>query len=139
MSVSVTLQVPPAVFRLAQRTAKVTSRPIEQVLVDVITSASPITDDLPSEMQSEVEALAQLSDDELWRFARSTFPVTKRREYDRLLEKNSDGTLTSAERHRLSELRIESEKLMLQKAHAYALLKWRGHTLPPLNKIPRPR
>lgn len=139
MNVSVTLPVPPSVYRIAQRTAEATSRSIEKVLVDVLSAASPISDDLPLELQTELDALALMSDDELWKIARSTFPADRRRQYDRLLEKNSAGTLTPVERERLKELRLESERLMLQKTHAYALLKWRGHILPALTKIPRPR
>lgn len=139
MNVSVTLPVPPSVYRIAQRTAEATSRSIEKVLVDVLSAASPISDDLPLELQAELDALALISDDELWKIARSTFPADRRRQYDRLLEKNSASTLTPVERERLKELRLESERLMLQKAHAYALLKWRGHILPALTKIPRPR
>ncbi len=67
------------------------------------------------------------------------FAPDKRRKYDRLLEKNSAGTIAAVEREQLRELRSESERLMLRKAHAYALLKWRGHALPPLDKLPRPR
>jgi hypothetical protein len=139
MNVSVTLPVPPSVYRIAQRTAEATSRSIEKVLVDVLSAASPISDDLPPELQAELDALAQMSDDELWKIARSTFSTDQRRQYDRLLEKNSAGKLTPVEREQLKELRLESEQLMLRKAHAYALLKWRGYTLPALTKIPRPR
>ncbi|MCI0695872.1 hypothetical protein L0337_28210 [candidate division KSB1 bacterium] len=114
------------------------SRPVEQVLADVITAASPISEELPPELQTDMDALAQQSDAELWEVAKRVFPANRRREYDRLLEKNSTGTLTPAERDRLTELRLESERLMLHKAHAYALLKWRGHTLPALTKIARP-
>lgn len=139
VSVSVTLQVPVSVYRLAQRTAKMTSRPIEQVFVDVIAAASPVSDDLPSELQAELETLAQLDDAELWQLARRTFSPAGRKEYDRLLQRNSAGSITVIERERLKELRLESERLMLHKAYAYSLLKWRGHTLPPLTKLPRPR
>jgi hypothetical protein len=41
MSISVNLQVPPSVYRLAKKTAEATSRPVEQVLVDVLSAASP--------------------------------------------------------------------------------------------------
>lgn len=139
MSVSVTLPVPPSVYRIAQRTAEATSRSIEKVIVDVLSAISPLSDDLPPELQAELEALAQLSDATLWKVAQDTFPTSRRRQYDRLHQKNSAGTLTPAERAHLKELRLESERLMLRKAHAYALLKWRGHTLPALTKIPRPR
>ncbi len=136
MTISVTLQVPPSVYRLAQKTAEATSRPIEQVLTDVLSAVSPVSDDLPPELQAEINALAQFDDDALRNAARSIFATDKRRKYDRLLEKNSAGTMTAVEREQLQELRLESERLMLRKAHAYALLKWRGHALPPLNKLP---
>jgi len=139
MSINVSLQVPSSVYRLAKKTAEATSRPIEQVLVDVLSAASPVSEDLPQEHQADLDALAQLNDAELWNIARSTFPAEKRRAYDRLLEKNSAGTLTPAERGALKELRQASEHLTLQKAHAYAILKWRGHVLPALTKVPRPR
>lgn len=139
MSVSVTLPVPSLVYRIAQRTAAATSRSIEKVLVDVLSAMSPVSDDLPPDLQAELDALAQLSDAALGKIARDTFSADRRRKYDRLLEKNSAGVLTPAEREQLQELRLESERLMLRKAHAYALLKWRGHTLPALAKIPRPR
>ncbi len=139
MNVNVTVQVSPSIYRLAQRTAHATARPVEKVLADVISAASPISEDLPSALQNDIDALAQMSDAELGRLAQKTFPATQRRAYDRLLEKNSAGRLTENERARLNALRMESERLMLHKAHAYALLKWRGHTLPALTKLPRPR
>ncbi len=139
MNVSVTLQVSPSVYRLAQRTAQATARAVEKVLSDVISAASPLSEDLPFALQTELEALAQMSDAELVQIARKTFPPVQRRKYDRLLEKNSAGALTEEERAQLKALRSASERLMLHKAHAYALLKWRGHSLPALAKLPRPR
>ena len=139
MNVSITLEIPPSVYRLAQKTAKINSRPVEQVLVDVLSAASPVSDDLPPETQAELDDLADLSDAELWKIARNTFPTSKLHEYDRLLEKNSAGTLSPKESEHLKELRQESDRLTLQKAHAYALLKWRGETLPSLSEIPRPQ
>jgi len=139
MSISVTVQVPPSVYRLAQKTSQAVSRSVEQILADVISAASPVTEDLPAALQVELDVLAQMNDDDLLKIARSIFPTGQRRKYDRLLEKNSAGRLTAAEREQLQDLRVESERLMLRKAHAYTLLKWRGHTLPALNQISRPR
>lgn len=139
MSISVNLQVPPSVYRLAKKIAEATSRPVEQVLVDVLSAASPASEDLPPELQAELDMLAQQSDAELWSVARRTVAAGRRRTYDRLLEKNGAGTLTMGEREQLKEVREESERLMLQKAHAYALLRWRGHVLPALTKLPLPR
>jgi len=139
MSVSVHLQVPPSVYRLAKKTAEATSRPVEQVLVDVLSAATPVSEDVPPELQTELDAFAQVSDDELLSIARRSFPDDQRRIYDRLLKKNDAGAITPAERDQLEDLRQASERLTLQKAHAYAILKWRGHVLPSLTKVPRPK
>lgn len=139
MSVSVTVQVPPSVYRLAQKTSQAVSRPVEQILADVISAASPVTEDLPPALQADLDALAPMNDEELWKIARSVFPAAQRRQYDRLLEKNSAGKLTAAERDQLRDLRLASDHLRLRKANAYALLRWRGHTLPALEKLPRSR
>lgn len=139
MTVTVTLQVPPSVYRLAEQTAKATDRNVEDVLTSVLTAATPVVGDLPPEISTEVERLAELDDNALWRVARSSFPRDKRQRYDALLDKNGAGTIAPAERDELRQLRLESERLMVRKAHAYALLKWRGHVMPPLSELPRPR
>jgi len=139
MSISVTVPVPSSVYRLAQKTSQAVSRSVEQILADVIAAASPLTEDLPPALQAELDDLAPMRDDDLWKIARSVFPTGQRRKYDRLLEKNSVSKLTPTEREQLQDLRLESERLMLRKAHAYALMKWRGHTLPALNQISRSR
>ena len=51
------------------------------------------------------------------------------RQYDRLLEKNRQGTLTSRERARLTHLRHTADRIMLCRARAYVLLKWRGYSI----------
>lgn len=88
---------------------------------------------------TEIDALAQLNNTELRKVARSTYPAGKQRRYDLLLEKNSGGKISTDEKNELKTLREESEHLMLRKAHAYALLKWRGHSLPSLQQLPSPR
>jgi hypothetical protein len=55
------------------------------------------------------------------------FAPLKQQKLSRLLRKNQAGTLTERERKALDELISESERLMLRKARAYALLKWRGY------------
>jgi hypothetical protein len=54
-----------------------------------------------------------------------------------LLEKNKiQGELTPAQRQELSELRINADKLMLQKAYAWSVLRWRGHRIPSVDELP---
>ena len=138
MTYRVTLRLSPSIYRLAQKTAEATSRPLEQVLSKVISSASPVSDDLPRSLRSELESLSELRDAALWRIAEKPFSARKREKYDRLLKKNSSGTINPREREDLRALRIEAEQLMVRKAHAYALLRWRGHSLPALRRMTRP-
>jgi hypothetical protein len=55
--------------------------------------------------------------------------------YQLLLDKNADETISESERLELTQLRVESDRMMLRKAHAAALLRWRGHQLPPAEKL----
>jgi hypothetical protein len=62
----------------------------------------------------------------------------KQRLYSRLLHKNSQGTITAREKETLYALGEEARRLTLKKAHAYMLLKWRGHRIPSQEELQRP-
>ncbi|MCI0694528.1 hypothetical protein L0337_21275 [candidate division KSB1 bacterium] len=124
---TVTLQVPKTIYQSARRTAKAVKRPLEDILVRVLKSSLPSLEGLPKEMTKELIGLESLDDAQLWTVARSTLPPPKQQKLSRLLRKNQAGTLTERERETLDELISESERLMLRKARAYALLKWRGY------------
>ncbi len=49
--------------------------------------------------------------------------------YQELLDKNANSVLSAEERDELVRLRVESDRSMLCKAHAAALLRWRGYTV----------
>jgi len=55
--------------------------------------------------------------------------------YEDLLYKNANDKLTPAELDELTGLRREADRFMLHKAHPVALLRWRGHQLPPADKL----
>lgn len=67
-----------------------------------------------------------------------TLPLRSRRteadtvRLQELLDKNANDQMTATERTELMQLRSEADHLMLRKAHAAALLRWRGHTIPHL-------
>jgi len=123
----VTLNLPETIYQSAWRTAKAIKRPVEDILLTVIKSSLPSLEGLPPEMIGELTELESFADAQLWKVARSTLPEPRRRKLSRLLRKNQAGTLTDRERHPLDDLISESERLMLRKARAYALLKWRGY------------
>jgi hypothetical protein len=89
---------------------------------------------LPADVEAELRALEVLNDDVLWAIARSRMNAAKQRRWRRLLEENRQGALTESERQELERLAADGDRLTLCKAHAYLLLKERGHRIPELEK-----
>ena len=52
-----------------------------------------------------------------------------------LLDRNADQQITSQELLELAQCHEEADLLMLRKARAVALLRWRGHAIPPAEKL----
>ncbi len=127
---TVTLELPEPVYRWAERTARATKRPMESVLADVLTTTvPPPLDNVPAELREELETLETLNDSELLQVARERLTAAQVRQYDRLLEKNRNDTLTPREHERLTQLRQAADRIMLRRAQAYVLLKWRGYDI----------
>lgn len=95
----------------------------------------PNWEDAPAEFQADLAVLDRLGDDALWEIARSRQTEDDMDRYQELLDKNADRTLTESERLELDGLRTEADRLMVCKAYAAALLRWRGHILPPADKL----
>jgi len=137
---TITLGLPEVIHRQLERQARAKARPIEEVAIQVLTRnmPPPVEDDLPVSLRVELNAMRRLSDQSLWDIAAGMMNPDKVALYDVLLERLQDQTLTPEGREWLARLREEADTLMLRKAHAYALLKSRGHTLPALEEL-RPK
>jgi hypothetical protein len=88
-------------------------------------------------LHEELEALEQLDNDALWQVAQSRLSPALQRQYSRLLTKNSQGTITAREQETLRTLGEQARLLTLKTAHAYLLLKWRGHRVPSPEELQR--
>jgi hypothetical protein len=55
--------------------------------------------------------------------------------YELLLDKQQASSLTTEEQQALEALGQQARLLTLKRAHAYMLLKWRGHSVPPLETL----
>lgn len=124
---TVTLQVPQSIYQSAWRTARAVKRPIEDFFVMVLKSSLPSLEGLPQKTVAELTALESCTDKQLLGAARSTLSIGQRRQLSRLLQKNQAGKLTKRERQKLDDLIAASDQLMLRRARAYVLLKWRGY------------
>ena len=64
------------------------------------------------------------------------FPAAKQRKLDELLEKNSEGTITPAEKARLEELVAEAEQWMVRNSRLLAEFSQRASPRPPTGAMP---
>ena len=128
---TVTLKIPEMLYRRLQSTAQSTQRSLDDVILHALQVGSPpVWDDVPAEFQADLAAMDRLDDAALWQIARSRKTEAEMTRYDELLAQNQEGQLTPAEKQELQQLRQEADRFMLRKAHAAALLRWRGHTVP---------
>lgn len=128
---TVTLKLPENLYRRLVSHADATSRPLEDVILHALTVGSPpIWEDVPAEFQATLAEMDRLDDEALWGIVRGRKTVAEMARYNELLEINKQGRMSEAERLELTRLRREADQFMLRKAHAAALLRWRGHPVP---------
>lgn len=137
MAQTVTLELPQTIYLPARRMAEVTNRPLEDLLVCALEASLPPLDGLPSELVEDLVGLESLDDESLRQVMVSKVPTAQQDELDRLLRKNQAGTLTEQERQKLDRLQREADRVMLRKARAAVLLRFRGHRLPTLEELRR--
>lgn len=133
---NVTLQLPESLYVRLQHAAQAMRQPLNDVLVRAVEVGSPpVWDDVPAAFQADLAALDRLDDDSLWRIARGTQLAQDWERYQDLLNKNANETISVEERDELANMRTEADRFMLRKAHAVSLLRWRGHQIPPSDKL----
>ena len=133
---TVTMQLPERLYVRLQQTAQATKQSFEDILLRALQVGSPPSwETAPAEFQAELAALDRLDDATLWRIARSRTTEAQMERYQTLLDKNANNTLSEKERVELTQLRTKADQQMLHKVHAAALLQWRGHQIPPAEKL----
>jgi hypothetical protein len=93
---------------------------------------------LPAGLRAELDAMEQLSDEALRAIALSMVPAERGTLMAELIALKQSGAITAEQQTQLTALSAESEALVVRKAYAFALLKSRGHTPPPLAQLPVP-
>lgn len=126
-------------MRQLMRIASATHQPIEALVTQsVLSNLPPSVDNVPSELQADLLAMQTLDTEELYAIAQAQAQVKQCDRQAELLERNKDNQLTPTEQQELTQLRQAADHLMLRKAYAWSLIRWRGHKLPALNDLPAP-
>jgi len=130
MSQIITLTLPDSFFRPIQRTAQATNQPIEELLLHALQASLPPLEGLPEDIVENLTALETLDDQSLWRVMGETVPAELQRELSELLERQRAASLSAAEREQLTALQQQADLVMLRKARAAVLLRFRGKRIP---------
>jgi hypothetical protein len=135
MSQTITLELPDRFLLPLQRTAKAVNSPIETLLLKALQNSLPPLDGLPDDILNELTSLETLGNDELLQTLRQTVPIKLQTQISELLIKNNELQLTDAENSTLADLQKQADMVMLRKARAAVLLRFRGHRLPTLAEL----
>jgi hypothetical protein len=77
-----------------------------------------------------VADLQHLGDDALWAIGKEAVLATQWRRHQHLLYKGEQGVLTPEEQAELTQLREVTDRFVMRRSYALALLKWRGYPIP---------
>ncbi len=137
MSQTITLNLPESFVLPLERTMRATNQPIEHLLLTALQTALPSLDGLPPETVAKLEALELLNDDSLRSVLLETVPAKVQRRISQLLQQQEASLLSATDQKELGELQEQADLLMLRKARAAVLLRFRGHRLPTLAELGR--
>jgi len=135
MSQIITLNLPENFYDPIKRMAEAMAQPIESVLLKALQSSLPPLDGLPNDIIQELTQLEILDNDALRQLLVKTVPKKQQQELEELLHKNKLQKLNQIEEKRLADLQNIVNKIMLQKARAAVLLRFRGQRLPTLAEL----
>ncbi len=132
----VTLPLPETLFLRFQQMAKATRQPLTDLLLRAVEVGGPPNwEEAPARFQADLAALDRLDDDALWRVARSRASQVTAGRLQELLQQRAEEQLDQRDQIELEQLVDEADRVMLRKAHAAAMLRWRGHAIPPTEKL----
>ncbi|MEM8642307.1 MAG: hypothetical protein AAGG51_26345 [Cyanobacteria bacterium P01_G01_bin.54] len=130
------IDLPPSAFEHLSRLAQLTNQSVADLVVQSITGNLPPTvETAPVEVQPELLALQTLSVDQLRQVAQGQVPHEQQVRQMALLAQNQEDRLTAAEQAELQKLMLAADQLMLKKAHACAVLRWRGQPIRNLSQL----
>ena len=131
MSQTITINLSDTLYRQLKRVAVLTRQPTEAIVAQSLAhSLPPLLEEIPFQYQPDVYPLLQMSDAELQKEAKRTFPAGRWAKYEALLDKKKTAVLTAEEQRHLDALRREADVLTFRRGYAAILLKRHGRFVP---------
>lgn len=134
-----TIELPEPIYRLLAQIADASHQSVESIAAQSVSgNLPPSVATAPAELRDELQRMQALLQDELIAIATQQISAAQASRHVDLLERNANGQLSAQERDELDGLRVAADHLMVRKAYAWALLRWRGYRMPALTELPLP-
>lgn len=125
----VVVRLPQPLYEQLQARAARRQRTVADEVLDVLTGATPATEQLPEDLEHVIAQLVHVDDAALWQVARSRMPTDAAKRLEALNLKRQREGLDAAEQQESDLLVRQYERSMLVRAQAAVLLKQRGHEI----------
>ena len=139
MAQTITITVPDNFILPLQRAAKATRQPLEKLLSNALQASLPPLESLPLSIRKELEKLELLNDKALREVIKESASPAFQTRLSKLLSKTQFNDLSATDRKKLTTLQTQADLLMLRKARAAVLLRFRGKRVPTLAEIEKVR
>ncbi len=135
----ITIELSESIFHRFVQIAEATHQPLEDLIAQsVVSNLPPSAENAPLALRAELMEMQSLSVDELLAIAQTQANAIQYENHVQLLEKNQTEDLSAEDRKELTNLRQTADRLMLRKAYAWAILRWKGHRIPPPQELAAP-
>ncbi|MEL7356934.1 MAG: hypothetical protein AAFN40_10280 [Cyanobacteria bacterium J06560_6] len=128
-----TLHLPETTYQRLVKLAAQSERPVAEETVHLLNSTLADGGVLSADMATQLEQLALLTDEELWKAARSKASEIDNDLMQTLLEKRQREGLTASETAQVQALSNYFNQIMTVRAKSAALLRERGHDISTLS------
>ncbi len=135
MAQTLTLTLPDNLYHPIHRLAEATHEPVEDILLTALRASLPPLDGLPPDLTKELTELEIRSSRRLRKILLEKVRPDQQERLELLLDKNQRGTVAEEEQNELSLLQKSADRIMLRKARAAVLLRFRGERLPTLSEL----
>lgn len=135
MSYTITLNLPDALYARIARQAQGTRQPVEALLLNVLQTSLPSIEELPPDMVGHLQDLELMDNAALRLVLVERVPSDVQQEIEVLLDQNRSHELDAPAQSRLATLQSQADAVMLRKARAAVLLRFRGERVPTLSEL----
>jgi len=133
----ITLAIPDNLYNHVHRMAQASRKPVEKILLTALHTSLPSLEGLPADMIRYLTDLESRDTHELGEVLSETVPREQQVMMESFLHRNQLGILTGPEKEHLASLQQAADRIMLRKARAAVLLRFRGERLPTLAELRR--